>query len=642
MKMKKLFSFIMLGAIALVGATTFNSCSSEEAAPVNPTFDGESVKTQFSIALPGNVSKTRMSYETVQGSEAIADFRGMENIVLVPYKDATSRTTRFGDNITLWYGTQAKPESTTNAENSIPNGKLLANSNAVLFNDVSVPLNTSGFLFYGKATGTDGYENGFLVSPAFANTDQIGAFNFSPKPIVDAPVTTKGDNLAAYVTLIANAAPDDQTTYPGSSWAACAVSTNHTTANQAWYNADLGELYTNFIALKAGASAYVQAAVQDLFSSIYVSTNPVAVAIRTKILTKATDDGTGKLTFDTTISDYPSDATSAILAGTTPTGAPNNFMPDGAAALKWDGTNKKFDAIASNTNTGTNVNMTVDMATVAYPASLWYFVDSKLKTANASKKDKYEGAANWDAILAEYTDGTSVAASTRSIAIEDPIQYGVGRLDTKVSKLDPTKTYYDRQGNVVTVTNGFTLTGVLIGGQKAVNYDFTQTTSSTATEYTIYDKTINTSTNGSASLTTTTDAGTNYTLALETKDDQVVNVALEFLNLGDDFYGVDGIVKKNCKFYMIAQLDPTDGTTGNGVKPSGFTENKVFKQDHKTIANFSIAAGDDDTDNDGWAESPAGFANAYVTIPDLRTPLLELGFSVDLKWEEGITFTHEF
>lgn len=638
MKMKKLFSFIMLGAIALVGATTFNSCSSEEAAPVNPTFDGESVKTQFSIALPGNVTKTRMSYETVQGSEAIADFRGMENIVLVPYKDATSRTTRFGDNITLWYGTQAKPESTTNAENSIPNGKLLANSNAVLFNDVSVPLNTSGFLFYGKATGTDGYENGFLVSPAFANTDQIGAFNFSPKPIVDPVVTTKGEALAAYVTLIANAAAD-QTTYPGATWEACANDANHTTTNQAWYNADLGKLYTNFIALKAGASAYVQAAVQDLYSSIYVSQNPVALAIKAAITNSTYASATGEtLTFTEAISNYPSDATSAIVAGTTPTGAPNNFMPDGAAALTWDSTNKKFDAVAANTNN----SMTVNMATVAYPASLWYFVDSKLKTANASKKDLYDGNNTWATILAGYTDGTSVAASTRSIAIEDPIQYGVGRLDTKVTHLDASKTYYDRQGNVVTVTNGFTLTGVLIGGQKAVNYDFTQTTSSTATEYTIYDKTINTSTNGSASLTTTTDAGTNYTLALETKDDQVVNVALEFLNLGDDFYGVDGIVKKNCKFYMIAQLDPTDGTNGNGVKPSGFTENKVFKQDHKTIANFSIAAGDDDTDNDGWAESPAGFANAYVTIPDLRTPLLELGFSVDLKWEEGITFTHEF
>ena len=69
---------------------------------------------------------------------------------------------------------------------------------------------------------------------------------------------------------------------------------------------------------------------------------------------------------------------------------------------------------------------------------------------------------------------------------------------------------------------------------------------------------------------------------------------------------------------------------------------KVFVQDYKTIANFSFGAGTADTDHDGAADTPGGFGNAYVTIPDLRTPKLELGFSVDLHWQEGITFTHEF
>jgi len=634
--MKKFFSFAMLGAVALAGAV-FTSCQSDEDVQVNPTFDGEAVKTSFSISLPGNVANTRMSYETVQGSEAIVDFRGMSNIVLIPYKNATERTTRLGDNITLWYGTQALPTGSTNAENSIPNGKLLANSNAVLFNDVTVPLNTSGFLFYGKATGEDGYANGYLVSPTFDNNQNAADFNFELKPIVDAVTSTKGAALATYVTLIANAKVDATKT-----WEACADPINHTTANQDWYNADLGELYTNFIALKAGASAYVQAAVQDLYSSIYISNNPVAVAIKTAIKTDtyasdSNDDGV--LEFTDAISNYPSDATSALVNGTTPTGEPNNFMPDGAAALRWNATNKEFEALTSNTQN----SMVVDMEKIAYPASLWYFANSPLKTANASKASIYEGK-TWAQILGEYTDGTSVAASTRSIAITKAIQYAVGRLDAKVNKLT-TATYYDRQGKAVNVANGFELTGVLIGGQKKVDYLFNQVSSST--EYTIYDKTINTSTNGSKILTTSTDAGTNYTLALETAAEQEVYVALEFLNKGDDFYGVDGIVKKNCKFYMIAKLDPKANVTADATHPTGVegvenTEKKVFKQDYKTTATFTISVGDDDTDNNGWAENPAGFANAYVTIPDLRTPMLELGFSVDLKWEQGITFTHTF
>ena len=30
--------------------------------------------------------------------------------------------------------------------------------------------------------------------------------------------------------------------------------------------------------------------------------------------------------------------------------------------------------------------------------------------------------------------------------------------------------------------------------------------------------------------------------------------------------------------------------------------------------------------------------NAYVTLPDLRASLLQLGLSVDLTWQSGMTF----
>ena len=68
----------------------------------------------------------------------------------------------------------------------------------------------------------------------------------------------------------------------------------------------------------------------------------------------------------------------------------------------------------------------------------------------------------------------------------------------------------------------------------------------------------------------------------------------------------------------------------------------MFKQDFNTIANFKIGVGTPDTNNDGVSDTPGGFANAYTTIPDLRTPQLELGFSVDLTWQEGITFNVTF
>ena len=49
---------------------------------------------------------------------------------------------------------------------------------------------------------------------------------------------------------------------------------------------------------------------------------------------------------------------------------------------------------------------------------------------------------------------------------------------------------------------------------------------------------------------------------------------------------------------------------------------RVFIQDFTTTANFTIKS----------------LKNAYVTIPDLRASKLQLGLSVDLTWQSGLTF----
>jgi len=317
-------------------------------------------------------------------------------------------------------------------------------------------------------------------------------------------------------------------------------------------------------------------------------------------------------------------------------------MPAGAAALSWSG--NTATAVASNSIGPADLN-TVDMAKVVYPASLYYFVDSPIKTSVVSRQGDYKAANTWATILEKYTAGGTVKAETRSVAIEKPIQYGVGRLDVTVDALvadGATGKYYDRRGDVVTIpTEGFKLTGVLIGGQKPVDYKFEQNTS--GTEYTIYDNTINTESGVKDMLKREQTVGPTYTLALETAAAQEIYVVLEFENSGDDakdFMGVDGVVKKGCKFYMVAKLTPTDET--DKVSGSSNTGNKVFKQDFKTIVNFTIGQGTADNDGNGSSDTPGGFGNAYVTIPDLRTPQLELGFSVDLKWQEGITYNITF
>ena len=611
--MKKNLIYGLMSAIALTGAIGFTACSSDDAATdVNPTYDGNSVKTQFSISFPDNVVSTRMSSSTVQEAQTVALFRGMEGIVLIPYYNKTDRTSRLGANITL--GKLVKP-ATAEVTNAIPAGNLLEESKAVLFNDVTIPVGTSAFLFYGKATGTDGFANGSLT-PAGLDGESEG-ISFTPTPIISGtPNTAKGVAHAAYVSSIAAAANGD------AAWYKCADENYNTTANQAWYNSALGDLYTKFISMKAGASSYVQAVVQDLYSSIRNNTDVVSVAIKNAILNSdyASDaSSSGTLTFTEAISGYPG----------------NINMPEGAAALTWSSASPSVASVAANANVGNNTMLVVNMADITFPASLYYFVDSNIKTSNTVRISDYTAVATWDDILSAY-NGEEVAVATRSVAMNKPIQYAVGRLDVKVNQLSAAK-YYDRKGEEVTIPEGgFQLTGVLIGGQKPVDYKFNQKTGTGIKEYTIYDNTINTEGTHKNLVKADQDAGINYTLALETAANQSVYVALEFLNTsGTDFRGIDGIVKKNCKFYMVAKLDPSEG-----ADYSSGTKDKVFMQDYKTIANFTIGAGSSDPSDP--STPPGGFANAYTTIPDLRTPELELGFSVNLEWQSGLSFNVEF
>lgn len=55
-----------------------------------------------------------------------------------------------------------------------------------------------------------------------------------------------------------------------------------------------------------------------------------------------------------------------------------------------------------------------------------------------------------------------------------------------------------------------------------------------------------------------------------------------------------------------------------------------------TTANFTIQQNiKDGTSN---PNQDKGLGAAYNVIPDLRTPALSIGLSVDLTWQNGLTF----
>ena len=141
--MKKIFNFAMMGAIALTGAMTFTACSSDEEAqaPVNPTFDGESVKTTFTISVGDVKSATRMSTGSVQAEETPV-FKGMTDIYLFPARLAANTniegSTAFAD------GYIHLPEFN---EFNNESGTSLVKANARRYKDVQVAIGTSNFLF---------------------------------------------------------------------------------------------------------------------------------------------------------------------------------------------------------------------------------------------------------------------------------------------------------------------------------------------------------------------------------------------------------------------------------------------------------------------------------------------------------------
>ena len=177
--------------------------------------------------------------------------------------------------------------------------------------------------------------------------------------------------------------------------------------------------------------------------------------------------------------------------------------------------------------------------------------------------------------------------------------------------------------------------GVLVSGQKRVDYDFNQVEDATA--YTIYDNYINgrETTGANAGLlavpvgsgTPAAPVASNYTLVLGSEnnstENHTVKIAIELVNKFGDFVGADGLIPKGGTFYLIAELNKNETGKVIGSSP----EDRIFCKDTKTIVDLTI--------------NTNSLKNAYYTIPDLRSSNLELGFSVNLSWENGYTFTKD-
>ena len=241
-----------------------------------------------------------------------------------------------------------------------------------------------------------------------------------------------------------------------------------------------------------------------------------------------------------------------------------------------------------------------------------FFVDSPIRTSaeEVTKKNYQDNTKTWSAFLdTYYTGSTAVNTNTKAVAVENPIQYGVGRLDLTLTTMSTT--LKDAKEETVTGANMTTmpLTGVIIGGQHTVGFNMKPQEPQTDVDGRfIYETTVD-------DTNFTTEGYKTSTLVLQSYDNEKVPVILEFENnTGQAFTGKDGTVYPNARFYLIALIDPAGKGTGDYA-------NRVFTQDYITTMSMRVTS----------------LAKAYTCMPDLLAPRLEVGVQVVTKWIQATT-----
>lgn len=611
--MKRFQLFSLASAMLLASAAGFTSCSSDSEDPLDggSGVAGQVVKTQFYLNIPyagndegGNARvSTRMSDENTQNKN---NFLGLVDLEMFafgedPTSEATStRTIRIGNNL----------------------GNSDTENKRRLYSDIAIPVGTTHMVLYTRASKKDNstpntnktnFEAGSLTDIYTKFTDEakpkLSEISFNLETIHSAnDFDTQGKTILDVLNSIAQTQATINNT--PIEWSKISEANIGTQGEREI----LQNLYNKFVNLKAGSEASVKRAIEDLKAAV----------------------NTQKLVDFTTL-------TNAIEKNCSTRGLSNvnGFprgigLPDGAAVLKFNSDSKEFayEEVTTGIPTGGNL---VDHKTITYPSELAYFVSSPVVTSS-SPKNKLTDLPDYNAWLGNKADWSSyedviVKSNTKLVLLKKPVQYGVACLKSKIKCAttlleDNAKNFKFAANNTLTVpTNGIEVKGILIGGQpQGVEWNFEPASSATF-DHTIYDRDMN---NGIAAKIS--ESKPNYTLVLDNRNSSTtapgqskVYVTVELENNMGDFYGAEGLIPKDTRFYLVGQLD-LNAPTGV-TKPSGTTEtlDHVFIKDHTTVANFSIT----------------NLKNAYNHIPDLRTSKINVGLAVDLTWQKGITFDVE-
>ena len=276
-------------------------------------------------------------------------------------------------------------------------------------------------------------------------------------------------------------------------------------------------------------------------------------------------------------------------------------LPNGCAILRWTPTGfvvPKFSGVEGM----------APLNRYCYPTSLYYYVCTDIKTSqdeNIATAYSKEGYTTWEQVTNDYTLGTEITSNTSSVALVKPIQYAVGMLYATVKS--DRDWLQDNDGLPETIVSAvgenLPVTGIILSGQYAQNFDFTP--DADGDEYFSYDH------QTPGVYLTKEKSAPIRTLSLPTPEGKDIYFTLEFLNnSGKTFYGADGRVLPGRKFYMVGKMELPKKQEDRNFE-------QIFVQDHITTLNCTIKS----------------LAGAYNAVPDLGIPQLVIGVQTQVNWE---------
>lgn len=598
--------------MSLMGLILLTGCAKDD--------DGnkpvELINAQFSFSLPLKGTRvkghTRMDENVVQAENTV--FRGIDDVRLLCYNtnnNMPSETDRkVGDIIEI------KTSDTDITSDNVDYSDC---------QEIRVPINTDHFGFYATAaldyslaTHADKMKYGVIETIGLSKGTYVNnsSIRFRPVPICasDAPLggSEKGQALLTLlnelmsVTLTGVDAPNDK-------WS---------TVNSIYLN----EAYQRMTQLTTLSSFNVQTMLTTIFrtAQILLDADEVKVPdaqgmeLAQAIVDKITDYGNISYLDEGPIVELKEEYL----------GFPMDLgVPAGAARIKWNSDLGQY--VADQQAYGKDLNV-LSINDYVYPMSLQYQICSDILAADQlvfqtdpeNQPDTYNEFDDWEAVISEYENqnaDTKVKNSTQSVIMKKQVEYAVGCMSLQAC-IDDVSYLYDANHKEIYFSPGdFVLKGYIIGGQHEVDYNFQPLEDETnIKEFAIYDSYLNGS-NQPIVLRKVTPTAANYILGLGTKSNKPINIAIEIENKGQAFQGADGVIPTGGTFYLVAELDPIQGSS-----PAGMNYDQIFDRDHATTVLLTI--------------TQTGLSTATYGMPNLDVPHPTVGLNVDLSWQTGLYY----